>query len=807
MNFLLRSTNTTVTNLPPVVEDREVPSSSRQVKTLEGLIAEDSFPSLSDGGSNENHDGDSSTSNADPTAVDQASIRGHIDVTEDNGWIIVPCKELPKSWSDLSDIRFFHSLDRQFVFPGEELRIIACLSTQNLYSTQSGVAQAIYENGNPDQLCKGTDRMETNINQTIERDGNLLKAEGGVAYNHGPMTIPAIANSQTKDRITEFSGQTVENKQIAGMTLEKFKKSHYLVRIAESNESLKTKGRTSEMTVKESKKTARKPSSFSASVERGHIGGTVSSGTVGNSVTCCSLQSGDIAILLDVSIGDDKIEDPVLEILQFEKFESSEVSSNYVSHRLPTDQDPYRDLLTWLIPVDRALPPPGLLPSPSLVSSPGISSASQKSSSSPLSGSQLFSFGHTRSYSMPAIPQASLHSSPVYPPANRKLNLGVEDFERFSSDGMIKKQDLGTEEILSFRGVPQEPERFSAARGVEGIYIPSLRWRKKLAIIQPIEIHSFAAECNTEDLLCVQVKNVSPENVPDIVMYIDAITIVFEEAPSDGSLYLPMSCIEAGSEYCFPDISLRRGEEHSFILKPASTTAINHNSCANKNPSDVQTVSKVMPGRRLFTSPDQYAILISCRCNYTESKLFFKKPTSWRPRFRRDLIVSVTSEISAQSLGPSWGSSLLPIQEMTLQATNLTEEDLTLAVLAPASFTSPPSVMSLNSSPMSPMTPRAGWRSSAVAAQQGKQDEEDGGEATSSSDDLGCSHLWLQSVVPLGCVPSRSSATVKLELLPLTDGIISLDTLQISAKEKGITYMPERPLKIYATSSIATGIS
>lgn len=35
------------------------------------------------------------------------------------------------------------------------------------------------------------------------------------------------------------------------------------------------------------------------------------------------------------------------------------------------------------------------------------------------------------------------------------------------------------------------------------------------------------------------------------------------------------------------------------------------------------------------------------------------------------------------------------------------------------------------------------------------------------------------------CVPSQSMATVKLELLPLTDGIITLDTLQIDVKEKG----------------------
>lgn len=36
------------------------------------------------------------------------------------------------------------------------------------------------------------------------------------------------------------------------------------------------------------------------------------------------------------------------------------------------------------------------------------------------------------------------------------------------------------------------------------------------------------------------------------------------------------------------------------------------------------------------------------------------------------------------------------------------------------------------------------------------------------------------------CVPSKSTATIKLELLPLTDGIITLDSLQISVKEKGM---------------------
>lgn len=83
-------------------------------------------------------------------------------------------------------------------------------------------------------------------------------------------------------------------------------------------------------------------------------------------------------------------------------------------------------------------------------------------------------------------------------------------------------------------------------------------------------------------------------------------------------------------------------------------------------------------------------------------------------------------------------------------------------------------------------------------------------DVVQSSDPSG-THLWLQSRVPLGyvffswhffcfdlvnpldiinfcsrCVPSQSTTTIKLELLPLMDGIINLDSLQIDVMEKGI---------------------
>lgn len=120
-------------------------------------------------------------------------------------------------------------------------------------------------------------------------------------------------------------------------------------------------------------------------------------------------------------------------------------------------------------------------------------------------------------------------------------------------------------------------------------------------------------------------------------------------------------------------------------------------------------------------------------------------------------------------------------QVLTLQASNLTSEDLTLTVLAPASFTSPPTVVSLNSSPSTPMSPFVGFSeftgrvsgdrhasavqrlSSAPLLSDTRKQNGDVGvrsvsfneQASPTSDvvpstGLGCTHLWLQSRVPLG---------------------------------------------------------
>lgn len=52
-------------------------------------------------------------------------------------------------------------------------------------------------------------------------------------------------------------------------------------------------------------------------------------------------------------------------------------------------------------------------------------------------------------------------------------------------------------------------------------------------------------------------QNVSPEHT-HIVVYLDAITVVFEEASVGGSpRSLPMACIEAGNDHTLPNLALR----------------------------------------------------------------------------------------------------------------------------------------------------------------------------------------------------------------------------------------------------------
>ncbi|XP_076914805.1 uncharacterized protein LOC143573926 [Bidens hawaiensis] len=757
--------------LPPHVQ---ASPNRKPSATLEDLVTEDPFPLASlvetfDGRSegivSENGAfGGLSTKNG-AHAVDK-----HIDVCEEEGWITIPCKELPDHWNEEPDMLSFKSFDRPFVFPGEQVHILACLSA-----------------------CKHEAEVITpfKVAELMSKNGKKQNGEVSPSVSGSPVTQDKTGPK--KDMSTGESLLRMEDhRRQTEMLLQRFRNSHFFARVAEADEPLWSKRKTQETFRESTEMVGGKLSDKKIlPVDGENPDASTSGGVARNGFKCCSLVNGDIVVLLQVNIGVDCLKDPVLELIQFEKYEERSLSaepegSSSLSYS-NQQGDPCGDLLKWLLPLDNSSASPSRSLSPTQL---GPGSSSIRSTSTKMnSSSPIFSFGgHFRSHSMSSVPPTTVPTH-VSPSTDSIPSLLEEQ------DNKLGKDEKG-EGLMSFRGVPLEPERFSVCCGLQGIYIPVRRWRRKVEIIQPVEITSFTADCNTEDLLCVQIKNVSAAHMPDIVIYLDTITIIHEEASKSGPpLSLPIACIEAGDGHSLPDLALRRGEEHSFILKPATSLWRNTSKGSSSQLSLSPPSDGVMPG-------DKYAVLVSCRCNYTESRLFFKQPTSWRPRMPRDLLISVASQMSRpiDDRIPQ-----LPVQVLTLEASNLASEDLTLTVLAPASFSCLPSVVSINSTPASPTDgdSRQG---------QGPLSDDSFNEYTISlsdvlpTSDLGCTHLWLQSRVPLGCVPSRSTATIKLELLPLTDGIITLDSLQISVKEKGLTYVPEKSLKINATSSISSGI-
>ncbi|KAK3223114.1 hypothetical protein Dsin_010139 [Dipteronia sinensis] len=882
MNFLLRSTHHVVAEQVHVLEPPPAEASPLPIPTatFEGLIAEESFPRYSSGDDDRDQEsdgvgGENGGIGGHNAKNDSFVLENHTDVSDEEGWITIPYKELPDNWNDAPDIHSLSALDRLFVFPGEQVHVLACLSAckQDTEIITPFKVAAVMRNSRAQSPDIKNGNLEDRMN-AVAGEGEVNPDDQAINQN-GEKSAGEKIDIQMEISASESFLRMEDHKRQTETILQKFKNSHFFARISESDESLWSKKCAPEVSPDPSetdnqkstdKRTAKSTSSVTAVIDRGNFDANVSGGVARDTVKCYSLSNGDIVVLLQLNVGIDFLRDPVIEILQFEKFKEKNMSEN-LDNLDNTNSDPCGELLKWLLPLDNTVPPPARsLSPPRLNPGSGIGNTHIKSSSP---SSQLFSFGHFRSYSMSSLPQNTVPPPIPVKAQSSKPTFDIEDWDQHSSQKLLNGQRAGNEGLLSFRGVSLERERFSVRCGLEGIYVPGRRWRRKLEIIQPVEIHSFAADCNTDDLLCIQIKNVAPAHTPDIVVYIDAITIVIEEASKDGPLSsLPIACIEAGNDHSLPNLALRRGEEHSFILKPASSMWKNLKVHGEKSSrwSSLHLLTKIFEGKRSAVTANQYVIMVSCRCNYTESRLFFKQPTAWQPRISRDLMISVASEIQ-QSYVPNERVTQLPVQVslkysfslsfsllqlvshltvstcqvLTLQASNLTSEDLTLTVLAPASFTSPPSVVSLSSSPTSTMSPFVGIAdfvgrvneeqsgnpidrlSSVPLVSENQKHNGDGGAGAGArsvslnklsspksdvipSTGLGCTHLWLQSRVPLGCIPSHSTATIKLELLPLTDGIITLDTLQIDVKEKGVTYIPEHSLKINATSSISTGI-
>ncbi|PQQ08672.1 uncharacterized protein Pyn_14559 [Prunus yedoensis var. nudiflora] len=477
MNFLMRSSHVQRVSAeqPSVPEPpADVHPTPKSATTLEGLIAEDSYPQYS---TIDDH-------------VGESEYRAkHYDVSDEEGWIAIPYKELPDNWNDAPDIHSLRSLDRSFVFPGEQVHILACLSAckQDTEIITPFKLAAAMRNGIKQSPKKQNGNAEEG-NGALLRKGEMSPDSQGAEQ----MVKPCQKRRLIYKRMIAESSETLWSKKSAP------KKSS--VSLGMDGQESKENG---------TQKNAVNVSRLNAIIDKGNFDPKVSGGVARNNVKCCSLSNGDIVVLLQVNVGVDFLNDPVIEILQFEKSRERSLSSETQENLVDANQDPCGELLKWLLPLDNTLPPPARPLSPPLTSN--------QEWVAHLKSLVLNSLSHFRSYSMSSLPQNTTPPPAPIKAASSKPTFDLEDWDQYSSQQFWKSQKTGYEVLLSFR------------------------------------------EC-------------SPAHAPHIVVYIDAITIVFEEASKGGqSLSLPIACIEAGNDHSLPNLALRRGEEHSFILKPATS--------------------------------------------------------------------------------------------------------------------------------------------------------------------------------------------------------------------------------------------
>jgi hypothetical protein len=108
MNFLLRSASS-ATHRPPVIEPpatppQPPPETAKPGVTLEGLIAEEHFPQYPSVDEDLDRVGDGSgdlDGNGESNAKSGGSgMERFSDVSEEQGWIAIPYKEIPDNWSE-----------------------------------------------------------------------------------------------------------------------------------------------------------------------------------------------------------------------------------------------------------------------------------------------------------------------------------------------------------------------------------------------------------------------------------------------------------------------------------------------------------------------------------------------------------------------------------------------------------------------------------------------------------------------------------------------------------------------------------
>ncbi|THG03092.1 hypothetical protein TEA_000890 [Camellia sinensis var. sinensis] len=327
MNFLLRPAQTAAAaaaEQPSVSSEYQTDANyvSRNVTTLEGLIAEDSFSENSMMGEDHGEGGadgigaENGSVMGSSSKGDSSIVENYIDVAEDEGWITIPYKKLPDNWSEASDILSFRSLDRFFVFPGEQVHVLACLSAYKQDTeiiTPFKVAEVMSKNG----IGKNTKKQNGNIGyetDTVSESVEVSPDSHDVDQN-GENILKEKIGPQKDISAGESLLRMEDHKRQTQKLLQRFENSHFFVRISESDEPLWSKRSSSEQSLESSemvaemftadsagtRKTSNSRGSLNAVIDRGSFDASVSGGLARDAVKCCSLSNGDIMAALSKS--------------------------------------------------------------------------------------------------------------------------------------------------------------------------------------------------------------------------------------------------------------------------------------------------------------------------------------------------------------------------------------------------------------------------------------------------------------------------------------------------------------------------
>lgn len=156
--------------------------------------------------------------------------------------------------------------------------------------SKNGIGQsAEKQNGNigHDDSSPVSDREEKGSegNDNVDQNGNdQLKGR------NSPQKDVSAGESLLRMEVHKRQTETL---------LERFKNSHFFVRIAESDDPLWSKRRAPKASPESSEsvgKTAKKKRPLNAAIDRGSFDASASGGMARNAVKCCSLSNGDIVV-------------------------------------------------------------------------------------------------------------------------------------------------------------------------------------------------------------------------------------------------------------------------------------------------------------------------------------------------------------------------------------------------------------------------------------------------------------------------------------------------------------------------------